>query len=554
MKQRKFALMIGFLIVMVFTCSVCMSALAASTTPLSFTTTTLTGQVFSSRIIKNYDLTMSNLWAEWCGLCVNEMPDLEKIHQKYPNVLLIGAFDGYSVSNAIAIANGADVTYALINCPDEMYDYIEMDEDGYAIPQTIFFDRNGKQLGSAYVGSRSYSSWATIVEQKLKEVSSGGNSQNSDIEGIRKFVTRNYAIILGRNPDEGGLNYWANALQNGTKAAANIVDDFVNSPEFKSRNLSNADKVEILYKTMLDRGPDAAGKAYWVNNLEQGQPLAAIINGFCNAPEFINICNSYGIKPGSVTVPDAQAIGKRAKIEAFVTRCYSIILGRQPDAAGLNHWANSLENGTKAASNIIDDFINSPEFRNRGLSNAATIEILYKTMLNRAPDAAGTAYWENLLNQGQPFAVIINGFCSSPEFIAICNEYGIKPGSVAVKGASEYVTPEAEEVPIAETPVESEDIKPVPEEETVVETITEPEPTDTEPAVEEAPTVETIPDAEEPAAEQEPAVEEERLVTEEILVVEALPDSEKLDTDAPEVVTAPDASEQVIEEAFVAES
>ena len=368
--------------------------------------------------------------------------------------------------------------------------------------------------------------------------------------GIVDYVTRCYNIILQRSPDASGLNYWANALQNGSKAAANIIDDFVNSQEFKSRNLSNAEKVIILYMTMLNRAPDTAGLSYWVNNLNQGQPLAAIINGFCNAPEFISICNSYGIKPGSVTVPDTQAAGKRAKIEAFVTRCYSIILGRQPDAAGLNHWANSLESGAQAASNIIDDFINSAEFRNRRLSNAATIEILYKTMLNRAPDAAGIAYWESLLNQGQPFAVIINGFCGSAEFTAICNEYGIKPGSVAVKGASEYVTPEPEEAPIAETPV-------VPEEAPVAEE----QPTTEEPVIEE-PVIEEPPV--EPAAAEEPVVEQTAdPVTEEDPVVEEQPvpenndpvvDAEPAADPEPVVDAQPAAEEQPAVEAEPAEA
>ncbi|MBR2822388.1 MAG: DUF4214 domain-containing protein [Clostridia bacterium] len=246
---------------------------------------------------------------------------------------------------------------------------------------------------------------------------------------IEAFVTRCYKVILGRAPDAGGLNNWANALESGAQAASNIIDGFVNSQEFLSKHLSNGDAVEILYKAMLDRPSDAGGKAYWVDILSQGNPFGAVINGFCGSQEFMKLCNEYGITPGSVDVVPA---GKRAKIEAFVKRCYQIILSRDPDAGGLNNWANALESGAQAASNIIDGFVNSQEFLNKHLSNGDAVEILYRAMLGRESDAAGKANWVNVLNAGWPFGAVINGFCGSQEFTALCNDYGIKPGSVNV--------------------------------------------------------------------------------------------------------------------------
>ncbi len=127
----------------------------------------------------------------------------------------------------------------------------------------------------------------------------------------------------------------------------------------------------------------------------------------------------------------------RAKIEAFVTRCYNIILGRGADAVGLKDWADSLEQGSKTAAEIIDGFVRSEEFLNKKLSNEASVTVLYNVMMNRDPDAAGLLNWTNLMNQGAPYAVVINGFCESAEFNNICNEYGIRPGKVTVMGVSE---------------------------------------------------------------------------------------------------------------------
>ena len=263
----------------------------------------------------------------------------------------------------------------------------------------------------------------------LKPTVTPTTKPSSKRELIEAFVTRCYKVILYRAPDVGGLKNWADALESGSQAASNIIDGFVNSQEFLNKHLSNGDAVEILYKAMLDRASDAGGKAYWVDILSQGNPFGAVINGFCGSQEFMKLCREYGIKPGSVDVVPA---GKRAKIEAFVKRCYQIILSRDPDAGGLNNWANALESGAQAASNIIDGFVNSQEFLNKHLSNGDAVEILYRAMLGRESDAAGKANWVNVLNAGQPFAAVINGFCGSQEFTALCNDYGIKPGSVVV--------------------------------------------------------------------------------------------------------------------------
>ena len=122
----------------------------------------------------------------------------------------------------------------------------------------------------------------------------------ADMNKIRDFVTRCYRVILGRSPDEGGLNDWSNLLYNGRATAAEIVYGFVDSDEFKNRGYSNSDAVEILYNAMLDRGSDADGKAGWVRLLEGGKTLKDVVNGFCVSVEFRGLCSQYGITPGSV--------------------------------------------------------------------------------------------------------------------------------------------------------------------------------------------------------------------------------------------------------------
>ena len=259
---------------------------------------------------------------------------------------------------------------------------------------------------------------------------------------VTGYVVRCYNIILGREPDAGGMKTWYNELVSGRKAASEIIDNFVRSQEFIGKHYSNADAVEILYKAMLGRGSDPAGKADWVGKLDAGYPFAVVINGFCGSKEFKEICDSYGIAPGSVSMEQGSASDQQ--IRAFVTRCYKIILGRDADEVGMSTWFNELKSRRRTAAEIIEQFVYSQEFQNKKYSNPDAVEILYKAMLGRGSDPAGKADWVGRLNNGQPLTAIINGFCGSMEFTSICEAYGITPGSVKVENLSRAAEEPAE--------------------------------------------------------------------------------------------------------------
>ena len=278
--------------------------------------------------------------------------------------------------------------------------------------------------------------WTKTVVKK--SVIAGVIPAAVDVKKVAAFVNRCYSVILDRGADPEGLESWVKSLATGVAKASEIIDGFVNSAEFLNKGLSKEEQVDILYKAMLGRGADPAGKASWVKVLNQGYPFGSVINGFCGSTEFINLCKEYGIQPGSVNVGPVRPVtptADMAKIKAFVTRCYSVILGRDPDQDGLNAWANALATGTRKASEIIDGFVNSQEFLSKKLSKEEQVDILYQAMLGRSADSAGKASWVKVLNEGHPFGAVINGFCGSTEFINLCAEYGIQPGSVQVKAA-----------------------------------------------------------------------------------------------------------------------
>ncbi len=248
------------------------------------------------------------------------------------------------------------------------------------------------------------------------------------------FAERCYSELLKRSGDLTGIVYWANQLASKSLTGAQCISNFVNSAEFKSQNLSNTEIVTRLYKTMLDRAPDSAGLADWKNLLDNGVSVDYVVNGFANAPEFnhiiTGICAKYGIVAGSLKL--TQARDQNPNITAFVARCYKFVLNRAFDVDGLNFWCGNILYNNLSGAVLVDSFVNSTEFRDRGLSYEDQVEILYQTMLNRASDSTGKTDWVNYLkNYGVTIRNIVSGFGASREFRILCKTYGINPGALS---------------------------------------------------------------------------------------------------------------------------
>lgn len=122
-------------------------------------------------------------------------------------------------------------------------------------------------------------------------------------------------------------------------------------------------------------------------------------------------------------------------VSAFVTRCYRLILGREPDAAGISYWANLLRSRQKSAAEVISGFLGSTEFSRMRKSPEELVDILYLAMLDRQSEPTGKKYWLSLVMDGSSVAELVNGFCGSTEFKNICAGFGIESGSVPEKGS-----------------------------------------------------------------------------------------------------------------------
>ena len=295
-------------------------------------------------------------------------------------------------------------------------------------PEVVSVDNNGlvipKGIGSTWIrvmtsdGRLADTGCFVTVEDRSRE------------KLVEEFVERCYLEILKRTGEPEGVEGWKNSILSGEKTGASIVQLFVTSNEFREKNLSSEAIVEILYRAMLGRDADIAGKENWTTHLQNGASPEYIVAGFANSEEFRDICDSYGVASGTLTL--TQNRDQNIEITGFVSRCYRLILNREGDEMGLNSWTGGLLGRSYGGGRIVQEFIRSDEFKSRNLDDETKVEILYRTMLNREADLEGKLSWLECLDYGMSLDFVIFGFISSAEFESICQQYNVSKGEISL--------------------------------------------------------------------------------------------------------------------------
>ncbi len=88
------------------------------------------------------------------------IPDLQKLSEDYADkgFALVGVLRGTTTSPARRqFISDEGLTYPIV-FPENFF--LEHGSDIYAIPTTMFFDSEGKQVGQTIVGAKSYDDWA----------------------------------------------------------------------------------------------------------------------------------------------------------------------------------------------------------------------------------------------------------------------------------------------------------------------------------------------------------------------------------------------------------
>ena len=114
-----------------------------------------------------------------------------------------------------------------------------------------------------------------------------GSAIALDIDGTGGQVYRLYQAAFNRAPDSVGLGFWMAAMDRGL-THAKVAEGFTLSAEFITQYgaaPSDADFVNLLYKNVLHRAPDADGKSFWLDHLAHDTTRAQALAYFSESPE-----------------------------------------------------------------------------------------------------------------------------------------------------------------------------------------------------------------------------------------------------------------------------
>ncbi|HVX64012.1 MAG TPA: Ig-like domain-containing protein [Pirellulales bacterium] len=153
-----------------------------------------------------------------------------------------------------------------------------------------------------------------------------------DASNVRKL----YEQVLNRDPDDAGLQYWTNLIQNGSSLAV-VAQGIIESDERLNPIITN------YYSQFLLRTPDASGLAYWRDQVWKvyGGP-EPVIAGMISSPEFF-----------------ASAGGTN---KAWVQALYQRLLNRAADSQGLQYWDNLLDTHQMTERDVVNSFLSSDEY------------------------------------------------------------------------------------------------------------------------------------------------------------------------------------------------
>lgn len=145
----------------------------------AFVTTDMAGNPVNEEIFSGYKLTMVNIWATFCGPCINEMPDLAQLQTQYEGDLQVVGIvldaadrngnilpDKKAEAASIIEATEADYLHLL---PSKSLNNAYLNEI-QAVPVTIFLDENGNQVGVHYLGAKSKAQWIEVVNSLLESM------------------------------------------------------------------------------------------------------------------------------------------------------------------------------------------------------------------------------------------------------------------------------------------------------------------------------------------------------------------------------------------------
>jgi hypothetical protein len=120
---------------------------------------------------------------------------------------------------------------------------------------------------------------------------------------------------------------------------------------FDVDSANSAGGIYRLYQAAFDRHPDLGGLGYWIDAADGGKSAVVMGEDFTWSLEFQSV---YDVK-----ITDNYASG--ANVQNLVKGFYHNVLGRDPDASGLNYYTGVIQSYEKTVGRVLAEISDSPE-------------------------------------------------------------------------------------------------------------------------------------------------------------------------------------------------
>lgn len=105
-----------------------------------------------------------------------------------------------------------------------------------------------------------------------------------------------YQAAFARIPDTAGFQFWANLADQQGLTAQQLATNFINSAEFTSKfgvNPTNAEYVTKLYTNVLGRAPDQEGLNFWIKQADAGLSHEQLLVNFATSNENVQLTGQH---------------------------------------------------------------------------------------------------------------------------------------------------------------------------------------------------------------------------------------------------------------------
>ena len=135
----------------------------------------LDGNPVDNTVYEANDLTLVNVWATWCGPCVKEIPDLQKIHEEDNGFGVVGIlYDAFDSKSDQRSQEAMDLAREILEKTGARYPMVIPNSDLIAnnfqgaaslFPMSFIVDSQGRIVKGPLGGAHSYEEWLQILNE-----------------------------------------------------------------------------------------------------------------------------------------------------------------------------------------------------------------------------------------------------------------------------------------------------------------------------------------------------------------------------------------------------